>query len=88
VTPTSTLQSIPLDERIPAAKIAEELRIHPATVRRWCLGGIRGGIRLRSVQIGGRRYVDRRDVREFLAACAAATGESPAVAPCSAPAES
>ena len=78
MTPISTMQGNPLDARIPARQIAEELSVDATTVRRWSTNGIRG-IRLRGTQIGGRRYVDRRDLDEFLAACAAAAGvDSPA----------
>lgn len=46
---------------------ARKLHVHVATVCRWTLHGVRGQ-RLRTVRIGGRRFVLTRDLDAFLAA--------------------
>jgi hypothetical protein len=81
----STILGIPLDELIPAEEIRHDLPrqrngkpINAATVARWCRHGILGGVKLKSTMIAGRRYVTRRDVREFLEACSRASGNAPA----------
>lgn len=48
-------------------QLAARLGVHPATVWRWLLHGVRGR-RLRSIMIGGRRYVLERDLQDFIAA--------------------
>jgi excisionase family DNA binding protein len=49
-------------ERVPIGRLAERLKIHHDTVRRWALAG-----RLDARRIGSRWYVDRAGVERFLA---------------------
>lgn len=54
------------EDRLSIANAARLVRVHTATVWRWVLNGVKGR-KLRSVQIGGRRFVLRRDLDAFLA---------------------
>ncbi len=51
--------------RLTLTEVAEQLAVHPKTVQRWTLRGVRGR-QLRSSLIGGRRYVLPGDLEEFL----------------------
>ncbi len=55
-----------LGTRYSISEAARLLHVHTATVWRWVLHGVRGR-KLRSVLIGGRRYVLSQDLEEFLA---------------------
>ena len=55
-------------DRVPLAAIAKELGISVSTVYRWCLTGIRGR-KLRRIRLGGRTFLRRDDVRDFIAFC-------------------
>ncbi|MAC55136.1 MAG: hypothetical protein CME31_21565 [Gimesia sp.] len=46
-------------------EVAHELEVHPGTVWRWTIQGVKGR-RLKTVQIGGRRYVLQSDLEAFL----------------------
>ncbi len=48
-------------DRVSIGRLAEQLRIHHDTVRRWALAG-----RLDARRIGSRWYVDRAAVEQFL----------------------
>lgn len=48
-------------------------RISIQTVWRWCTKGVRNGIRLRSVMIGGQRCTTREWIEEFIEAVSSAT---------------
>jgi hypothetical protein len=52
-------------ERLTMAQAARLLKVHRATTWRWALRGARGR-RLRTVLIGGRRWVLKADLLEFL----------------------
>jgi hypothetical protein len=52
-------------KRYTFGQIAKLLNVHPATVWRWVLQGVRGR-KLQSVLIGGRRWVFKSDLDEFL----------------------
>lgn len=43
-------------------------RLYVNTIRRWCMKGLRNGVRLRSVVIGGHRLTTRRWLQEFIQA--------------------
>jgi hypothetical protein len=46
-------------------------RPHVSTVARWTLHGIRG-VRLPSIKVGGRRFIDERAIASWIAATQAA----------------
>src|SRR5262249_5272600 len=57
-------------------------RLYVNTVWRWCMKGLRNGVRLRSVLIGGQRLTTRRWLQEFIQAMSEARepgGASPPV---------
>jgi len=57
-------------------------RLYVNTVWRWCVKGLRNGVRLRSVLIGGQRLTTRRWLQEFIQAMSesrAPGGSSPPV---------
>ncbi len=43
-----------------------------ATINRWRMNGVLGGIRLATYRVGGRRYTNLRSIREFIQAVTAA----------------
>jgi hypothetical protein len=49
-------------------------RLYVNTVWRWCMKGLRNGVRLRSVLIGGQRLTTRRWLQEFIQATSEAPG--------------
>jgi hypothetical protein len=53
------------EERLTLKEVAKLARVHLATVWRWTLVGVRGK-RLRTVLLGGRRWVLQRDLDQFL----------------------
>lgn len=53
------------EERISPILLAKRLRVHVATVWRWILHGVRGR-KLRSITVGGRRFILRSDLEDFL----------------------
>lgn len=55
------------DDRLSINDVAKALSVHPATVWRWTKQGARGR-RLRTVQVGGRRFVLRGDLEQFVQA--------------------
>lgn len=54
-----------LRKRMTLMEVAEEVGIHESTVGRWITYGVRGR-KLRSVMVGGRRYVLPSDLDLFL----------------------
>ena len=57
-----------IDEpRASMSQCARRLKIHVATLHRWRLTGV-GGHQLKTVRIGGRRYVLDKDLEAFFAA--------------------
>jgi hypothetical protein len=52
-------------KRYSGKDLAERLRVHPRTVRRWRVKGV-AGVKLRPTQIGGRVFYRGRDVKAFL----------------------
>ena len=54
-------------ERLTLAQIAQEQNVSVSTAWRWTLKGVKGR-RLKSFLVGGRRYVTRRDLNDFLRA--------------------
>jgi len=54
-------------ERLTLAQIAQEQDVSVSTTWRWTLKGVKGR-RLKSFLVGGRRYVTRRDLSDFLRA--------------------
>ncbi|MBN71629.1 MAG: hypothetical protein CME32_20405 [Gimesia sp.] len=49
-------------------EVAQNLGVHPATVWRWTHSGVKGR-RLKTIRIGGRRFVLRNDLEHFLKQC-------------------
>lgn len=39
---------------------------HIATIWRWATAGLKGGIRLESIKVGGQRFTSREAIRRFL----------------------
>jgi len=56
---------VPRTDRQSPNEVARTLGIHIATVWRWILHGVRGR-KLSSVVIGGRRYITREALTDFL----------------------
>lgn len=54
-------------DRLSLSAVARALEVHVATVSRWCLRGVRGK-KLRTVLIGGRRFVLLEDLHDFVCA--------------------
>lgn len=54
-------------KRYSLTEVAKLLHVHPSTVWRWKLRGVRGH-RLQTVVIGGTRYVLEADLNKFLVA--------------------
>ncbi len=50
-------------------------RVYVNTVWRWCKKGVKNGIRLKSVLVGGQRYTTRRWLQEFIEAISESSGE-------------
>ena len=59
------MSSVFPSERASLNQVASELKVHVATVWRWAMKGVRGQ-RLRTVMVGGRRYVERCELERFL----------------------
>lgn len=57
-------------DRLPSSRRGK--RLHRATLFRWVSPGVRGGIALRSVRLGGCRYTSDAWVAEFMRATSAA----------------
>ena len=53
-------------QRYSLPDVGRRLNVHSATVWRWALRGVRGR-KLRTILVGGRRYVLREDLERFLA---------------------
>ncbi len=75
----------PLPEYITLAEVTRIVpgragkRVALVTVHRWCGRGLRNGLRLRAVKIGGRRYTTLGWVQEFIEA--SSRDSCPAVEP-------
>lgn len=54
-------------KRYTITQAAQILQVHPSTVWRWKLKGVRG-IKLKTIVIGGTRYVLEADLNKFLVA--------------------
>lgn len=50
--------------------------VRPETIARWAFHGTKGGIRLRSYLVAGRRFTTLDDLKIFLSAVAASDGKS------------
>lgn len=69
-------------------QLARREKLHASTVWRWVLHGVRG-TKLRSIRVGGRRYITESDWLEFSAALNADLQDAPtASAPASVSARS
>lgn len=69
-----------MSDLLTLAQAAKELPNRPSAsaVYRWCTSGVRGGVKLQSVFVGGRRYVPRGAIDLFIESCtAAARSEAP-----------
>jgi hypothetical protein len=67
----TSVPSFPFDlaaPRLTIEKTAAKARVDVATVWRWILSGVCGGIKLRSVKVGARRFVLESDLAAFLTA--------------------
>ena len=49
-------------------QLARRESLHASTVWRWILSGVRGGTKLRSIRVGGRRFILENDWLAFSAA--------------------
>jgi len=59
-----------LTERLrPLQEAAREIpgRPHISTVLRWCLKGIKGGIKLETILVGGKRFTSVEAIERFVA---------------------
>ena len=72
---TATLTDTLLD-RMTVSKLACRENVHVATCWRWMQHGVRG-VRLRSVRVGGRRFVLESDWLAFSAAINADLADTP-----------
>ncbi len=59
---------------IPGRRPGQRLSI--STVWRWVTAGVKGGIRLESVAVGGQRFTSREALSRFIARCDAAIGNA------------
>ena len=59
-------------------QLARREALHSSTVWRWMLHGVRG-TKLRSIRVGGRRYITEADWADFSAALNADLRDAPAV---------
>lgn len=59
------MDSVSRSERFTPAEVSRLLSIHPATTWRWILTGVRGR-KLGSFMVGGRRYISRKQLDDFL----------------------
>lgn len=64
-------------DRMTVNQLARREEVHCATPWRWMQHGVRG-IRLRSIRVGGRRYILESDWQEFSAALNADLVDAPA----------
>lgn len=64
-------------DRISFSQLARREGVHVGSIWRWTLHGVRG-IRLRSVRVGGRRWVFESDWKEFSAALNSDLVDTPA----------
>ena len=71
-----------LGDFIPIELVAKALQInvHVSTVHRWGSRGVRG-VKLRTIRIGGKRYVTRAALDEFAAGVTAAVDGERHIAP-------
>lgn len=53
------------ENKLTLAEAARELGLHISTLHRWRLKGVRGR-KFPTVLVGGRRYVLRRDLQDFV----------------------
>lgn len=67
-------------DRLTVNELARREGIHAATCWRWLLHGVRG-IRLRSIRVGGRRYVAEADWQAFSAALNVGLTDAPQTPP-------
>ena len=54
-----------LEKRRSIGQVAEEVHVHTATVWRWTTKGVKGR-KLRTILVGGRRFVLESDLSKFL----------------------
>lgn len=57
--------NLPPKDRFTVREVARILDKHISTIWRWCLRPVRGRI-LKTIHIGGQRYVERADLEAFL----------------------
>lgn len=76
----------PTDDLIPLAKVAKLLppelgKVHASTAARWALRGVGNPrVRIETVKIGGRRFVTRAAVENFIAVLSMSGSAAVAVA--------
>ena len=68
-------------DRMTVNQLARREGVHAATCWRWMQHGIRSGIKLRSIRVGGRRYITEADWLAFSAALNADLADSPQTSP-------
>lgn len=64
-------------DRLSVNQLARRENLHVSTVWRWMLHGVRG-TKLRSVRVGGRRYITEADWSDFTATLNADLTDAPA----------
>ena len=69
-----------INDRMTVNQLARREGVHCATPWRWMQHGVRG-VRLRSIRVGGRRYITEADWLEFAAALNADLTDAPQTPP-------
>ncbi|GDY09677.1 hypothetical protein LBMAG52_31630 [Planctomycetia bacterium] len=74
---TTATQAETVTDRLTVNQLARREQVHVATPWRWMLSGVHG-IKLRSVRVGGRRFILESDWQAFSAALNADLADAPA----------
>lgn len=64
-------------DRLTVNQLARREGVHVATCWRWMQHGVRAGIKLRSIRVGGRRYITDADWQVFYSALNADLTDTP-----------
>lgn len=72
--PSDEAAKEPTERYLTIAEAAKRIPGRPSvcTMWRWWRKGLRGGVKLRSVAIGGKRLIPETAIPEFIAACSSA----------------
>lgn len=69
----AALDTLSTCDRLTVNQLARREGVHSATIWRWILAGVRG-VKLRSIRVGGRRFVLKSDWDDFSASLNADLG--------------